>query len=482
MKHTNYILGLVLLLLATACSKSKLEPVPQQNILFQDAFSTAQRTEQTVLGLYSSSGLKNGQFYGSRYIVYQDIRAEEFLNVTNNGVTGLVTWNFTTTPTTNEVQNFWDAAYAGINRVNVVLANLDAAPVTAAVRANYRGEAKFIRAISYFALTQLYCRPFNAMAGANLGVPLRLTAQTNLDSGANALARSTVAQVYSRILIDLDSAELELPVTGTPTRATRNTAIALKIRIKLAMNDWAGVNTEVAKLYTNTTAPFTAGSGNANALESNVANVYLPNYTGGEVLLTMPFTTLDLPGTQNGLANYWMPGPVGAGEYSLNTAGIIGNAAFRAAGLDARRSFLFNTTGAVTRTWLRKFPNNPQVDFAPVIRWPEVLLAHAEALTMSTASVNTTAINLLNAVKRRSDPTFAYVPADFATATDLRNAILLERRIEFLGEGHRTYDITRTLSPFPAKGTISAVPTTSAAYIWPIPQNELITNRLCVQN
>ncbi|MEI9910571.1 MAG: hypothetical protein WDO71_13400 [Bacteroidota bacterium] len=73
----------------------------------------------------------------------------------------------------------------------------------------------------------------------------------------------------------------------------------------------------------------------------------------------MPFTTLDLPGTQNGLANYYMPGPVGALDYTLNTAaaGIVSNASWKAT--DARRAFV-GTSG--TSTVWRKFPSNPHTD------------------------------------------------------------------------------------------------------------------------
>jgi HAMP domain-containing protein len=62
------------------------------------------------------------------------------------------------------------------------------------------------------------------------------------------------------------------------------------------------------------------------------------------------------------------------------------------------------------------------------------------------------------------------------------DAILLERRIEFLGEGIRNIDLMRLNATIPAKGTVSAIPPTAANYVWPIPSTELSTNNLMTRN
>ena len=58
--------------------------------------------------------------------------------------------------------------------------------------------------------------------------------------------------------------------------------------------------------------------------------------------------------------------------------------------------------------------------------------------------------------------------------------------MEFIGEGIRAMDITRKLKPFPAKGntvaSASAVQINDPAYVWPIPQTEMSSNSLIVQN
>lgn len=461
------------------CSKEKLEPIPQTALSDAVAFSDSARCVQQVQGVYSS--LKAGQMLAGRYQVYQDVRGEEFINRTNNAVTAWLTWQFNLTASANEVQNFWSAAYACINRANVVMAGIEGSPISATLKRNLIAEAKVVRATAYFMLLQLYARPFTDGNGARPGVILRLTPETS--AGENNRARATVGEVYTQIIKDLNEAEAELPLTYTNTehrvtRAHRNTAIALKTRVYLNMGQYANVVTEGNKLVPNA-APWQAASGVANALNASIATVF-SNYTNSEMIFSMPFTALDPPGVQNGLGHYYNPAPNGGAEFSLNLdpGGIFSNADWRSS--DARRNFLVVASG---HTWLRKWPNPANAaDWSPVIRYAEVMLNLAEALARNAAgtSVDARALAILNAVRKRSDATIA----DFAPANKdaLVALILTERRIELLGEGFRTSDITRLGGTFPAKGVVGAVAPSANQYIWPISLAELLVNKSCEQN
>jgi hypothetical protein len=149
-------------------------------------------------------------------------------------------------------------------------------------------------------------------------------------------------------------------------------------------------------------------------------------------------------------------------------------------------------------------------DFAPHIRYAEVLLTLAEAEARQSATVSTRALDLLNAVRNRalvSPATEAYTVASFADKISLIRAILLERRIEFLAEGKRWSDIHRnavdpnfTTGGIPAKyangsqtaaiyscggainATQAAIPYSSFLFIWPIPSTETIQNPAVAQN
>ena len=89
---------------------------------------------------------------------------------------------------------------------------------------------------------------------------------------------------------------------------------------------------------------------------------------------------------------------------------------------------------------------------------------------------------LLNAVHGRSDAATVFNATSFATDADLVNAIMLERRIELIGEGFRTQDLVRLLQPYPGKSNVATVNPSQSEYIWPIPQGELNVNKLAVQN
>ncbi len=468
----------------TACNESELlNPTPLTSLADIEAFANPDRVLAQVNGLYSS--VKSGQFLGGRYHVYIDVRGEEFLNVTNNGVTALSAWNHTENSLSNEPTNLWNAAYLAINRINLFLAGLDANPtvVEAALANQYRGEARLLRGLTYLQMVQLFAQPFTKDAGASPGLPLRIKAEVG--TGNNDLARSTVAEIYKQILDDLAFAEQNLPATYASAtlntaRAHKNTAIALKTRAYLNMGQWANVVTEANKIV-SATGPFRAASGVAHQLQANVLTPFT-NYITTESIFSLPMSSNDLPGVQNGLGSYYLA-VIGIGDYSLNPTGILGNAAF--ATTDARRGLIRNDFASdQARNRLTKFPTGPQhTDWVPVIRYAEVLLNLAEAKARLTpAAADEQGLALLNAVRGRSNPAGVYTAATLADGKALTDAILLERRIELLGEGFRSNDLLRTGQPLPPKGTIQAVPASASVYIWPIPQSELNVNKAAVQN
>jgi hypothetical protein len=467
----------------SSCKKELLNPTPPTVVSDATAFDLPYRIENQVLSLYGA--LKNGQMYGGRVLVYGDIRGEEFLSEDPNLVTGADVWSLQPTNTATAVLNLWAQGYSIINQANLFIDGMEAkgnTVVGAAKGNNYIAEARLIRALTYYNLLQYYARPYADGNGSRLGLPLRLTGIKG--PGASDLARSTVGEVYNQVLADLNFAEANLPSNYSTallntTRAHKNTAIALKTRVYLSMQNYAKVIEEADKLVP-ASAPFVAKSGVAHALQADITNVFKTPYTTTESILSMPFTTTtgDIPGTQNGLQSYYWASTTGLGSiYSLNPNGIIGNASFKST--DKRRSFIFTATTGTNagKSYLIKFPNSAPVDFVPVIRWAEVLLNLSEALARTNAGVNARALALVNAVRQRSDATTTITAA---TQQELINAILLERRIEFLGEGLRNNDLMRLLQTIPAKGTAPAKGPNEEGYIWPASATEKSLNKLWV--
>ena len=474
----NLYLTLIAAILIVSCSDTEaLNPVNQTRISDANAFATPQRIEQLVLGIYG--GVKVGNFYGGRFFNYQDVRGPEFINERNNGVTNLFTWSFGVQSATNEVQNLWGAAYTAINRSNIVISGLETATISEALKTRYIAEARFLRALSYYSLVTLYAKPYTQDNGASLGLPLRLLPETS--SGNSNLVRSSVADIYNQVIDDLNFAELNLPLTNglainNTSRAHRNTAIALKTRVYLSMGKYPEVVTEGNKIV-SATAPFTATSGVPNALASSIGTVFA-RATTAENVFSFAYSSNDTPGTQNSLVFYYNSTSNGGSEYSLAPTGIVSNTGWKTT--DARRSFNVVTGG---KTWVHKW-TSPQADpdFVPVIRYSEVLLNLSEALVRSSNSLDARAIQLLNAVRGRSDATTVFTSASFTTVQALLDQIAIERRIELLGEGFSSPDIMRLKQNFPAKGLAPSVITTDTQYLWPIPLNELLYNKLAVQN
>ena len=475
-----------------SCDKELLNPIPETLFSDQVVFDNPARIELQVNGLYRF--IKTGAFLGGRYQVYGDIRANDFLNRTSNSVTGMQVWNHTLTETsTNDVVNMWNNAYAAINQINVFLQGMEDnvakfVPPTFAAdfatrEAQYKGEARFLRALSYYCLLQYYARPFTDGNGSKPGLPLRTQAEKSSEN--NDLARSTVAEIYAFILEDLNFAEANLPLTNANaadnvTRAHRNAAIALKSKVYLSMGKYSEVVTESTKLVSQTTAPFAATTGVAHKLDASVKTTFAFPQETLENIFAFGFSTQNAPGTQNPVAFYYNPNSKGGGgEYGLNKAGIIADTVAFGPN-DARRSFIL--VDATDTYWFKFQSGTPFLDKAPVIRYAEVLLNLAEAKTRVSNSVNADAIALLNAVRGRSDASVIYTDASFATPQALIDAILLERRIEFLGEGLRNSDLMRLLAPIPAKAAIASVEPSSLNYIWPIPNSELQVNKLMTRN
>ena len=464
-----------------------LNPVPVTSLGELQAFDNKDRIVGQVNGMYAK--LKDGAFMAGRYQVYNDVRADNFLPKSTNLVTNYATWNHTVVSSTNEVQNLWGAVYAAVNAINIFLEGLDAkwtsgaldGIITEAEYNQYKSEALALRAISYFSMLQLYAQPYNKNAGASPGLPLRLKAyKTGVE---NDLARSTVAEVYAQILKDLNDAEgLSIDKYSTDllntTRIHKNSIVAFKTRVYLHMNDFAKVKTEAAKIV-SPTAPFVASSGVPFALSATFVDIWT-KYTTKESILSMPFTSTNLAGTQNSLAHYHHPSS--AESYYLNTA--AGSAFSKMNDADARKLIL--ATGEVnkkTEYFCGKYTNfTVQADYAPVIRYAEVLLNYAEAIVKSENAVTQQAVDLLNAVRTRSYAAGGYTLADFADVAAFQQALMDERSIEFLGEGIRNMDILRTLSTIPGKGGVSAVEPSSPTYIWPIPTTELNINKLMTGN
>ncbi len=555
LKNIVPILFLAVTFLLSGCKKS-LDLTPYNAFADVTAFQTPERCLLAINGVYDAA--QSGDYdplngtahsvrgypFGAASIEQGEMRGEDMVNIaTFYQITYQATYS---TVSPNNV-NMWINLYLLINKANLSIDGFKDAQakgiITQAWETQYEGECLFLRAMAHHELLIHFARPYLDGAGNNLGVPYRdysVSTPAGLTK-VRAQPRDLVSTCYTKILVDLDSAESKLgaavPVTviggalpaGVNTfRATKAAAIALKMRVKLHKGDWAGVIAEGNKLIPTVINPLSPSS--VVSPIGGWALTALPNgpfvsNTSTENMFSIKNDALDNTGVNAALAQMFGPNVPGRGLVAIappiynlpawrcddkrrDTAVLVGTSP------NPNQMILYGNNNANTKSFFTKKYTDyvNQSDYAPLIRYAEVLLMQAEAVARNAGAINQRAIDLLNTVRNRSLPTPAanqYVAANFVDNFALIKAILDERRIEFVAEGKRWGDIHRlALDPnfstggIPAKvvngfnnntgayGCGSVMPTlgqlgiaySDFRFLWPIPQDEITTNPIIKQN
>jgi hypothetical protein len=512
----------------SACNVTDLEP---QTALSQSAaFQSPSTIAVAVAGVYDggqsgfyAGGAVRGYNFGAAHLEQGDMRGEDMaLAATFYGVTYQSTYDATQP---NNVY-YWQNAYALINRANVVIAGLatvqPSSGLTQAQIDTYIAECRYLRAMAHHYLLVNFSRPYgdNPTAAAS-GVPYRTTPVTDASTVTQAIqqGRNTVAECYDRIIEDLNYAEEKLPETRAGglkiTRVTKGAAIALKTRVRLHQNNWAEVIKEANKLVP-TASPFNSLLGSYALASSPLGAFGAANKSNAESIFSMENNDVDNAGTNGAPAAMYTASSLG-GRGIIMISPILWNQPFFPAS-DLRKAVGTAVAADPASSsgkggyFSRKYPDaTTRTENAPVIRYAEVLLNLAEALSRSGSAVDTRAVALLSAVRNRSVTTTAnqYTAASFTSGTELTRAIINERRPEFLAEGLRWLDIHRLSSDatfrqaagIPAKAAISitnfaplytntstttfatepAITYSDYRFLWPIPLEEINNNPVLAQ-
>ncbi len=516
-KHKKVFILLFSAAMVFASCKKVLDVTPYASFSDQTAFSSPERCLLALNGVYDAAqsgfyvgNVIRGYPFGAANIEQSDMRGEDMLN---QALFYQFTYEATYTVTSPNNGFMWQTLYTLINTANLSIEGFKDAGakniITAAVVAQYEAECRFLRALAHHELVINFSKPYADGNGNKLGIMYR-------DFGINSDAtsqlareqkRETVAQNYAKIIADLDFAEQNLPAAGAlkTYRAGKAAAIALKMRVKQHMGDWAGVITEGNKLVP-ATAPYVSAVGGWK-LTATPEGPFINN-TSDESVFSIKNDANDNPGTNAALARM-LGSPALTARGLVRVSPIAYNLpAWRCD--DLRRTTLLTQDGRSYYTTKYKDYVNWS-DAAPQIRYAEVLLMLAEAEARNGSGVSTRALDLLNAVRNRAvtDPAGQYTAAGFADKKALLQAILDERRIEFLAEGKRWGDIHRLavdsdFSPggIPAKVTfanalfttyncttppvlikgIQAIPYNDFRFLWPIPLEEVQQNPNIDQN
>ena len=467
----KYILHTFSILATTFCFSCKklIEQTPFTSIDPKDAFSTPDKIEKSSLGMYDA--LQDAEFLGGRALVYADIRGNDVKIAPFFG--NVSTFNMIS----NDLiaLNCWAGAYKTIYAANLFRKNLalyGTGKVNDALNKQYIAESKFIRALCYFYLVNLYAQPYNFTNDAShLGVPLVLEASSDPFSPANKVARNTVKEVYDQMIKDLTEAFPDLPKTYSDVyfdraRATKGAAQGLLARVYLYKRDWNNAITmcdsiKTLGIYQLSSNPYDNWAG---AIYTSIANK--------ERIFSVAMNNADNPNTNNAIGQHY-----GARRDIAISTTYLDLPNFSAT--DARKSaqFIRVVNG---NSYTGKYFDNVNDSWVPILRYAEILLIKAEALTQRDTTIAAPdAIGILNQVRARSNAT----DLNPITYLELLKNIWNERRIELAFEGQGSFDFLRTKRDIPARPPDHPLQISGSDFvIFPIPIREIQQNSNLKQN
>ncbi|HEY0667085.1 MAG TPA: RagB/SusD family nutrient uptake outer membrane protein [Sphingobacteriaceae bacterium] len=449
-----------LLLFSSSCKKLVEVDLPVNELTRAVVFSGDITANAAQLAIYSkmSAGFS---FYSLS--VYPGLSADELLDYegsqtrvqlyTNNLIAGNAA-----------VDEIWSQAYEYIYASNAVLEGIENNNnISAEVKKQLKGEAKFSRAFNYFYLVNLFG-----------DVPLLLS--TNYTANASA-SRSSTELVYQQIIEDLKSAQADLNMDyvaadGTSVvldrlRPTKPAATALLSRVYLFTKDYENAESMASSVIND--------SRFALDTSTSLDNVFLKN--NSEAIWQVTPGSL-LGNTLEGLM-FILAGPPSqvALDSSLCNSFESG---------DRRRANWIGAYSDGATTWY--FPNKYKIQYDPsnprenvdVLRLAEQYLIRAEARVFVNNLAG--AREDLNAIRNRA----GLSDITSSERDELLTFLLEERRAELFTEwGHRWLDLKRT-------GKIDEVMNIAAAQkgsswqsyqqLYPIPQSNRARNPNLSQN
>lgn len=439
MKRIYKLLTLSLLLIATtSCGDEWLNTVPSDSVPADEAVTTLKAAEVALTGVYD--GLQGNSdrvsYYGARMFYYGDVRGDD-MQARTQGKRSSNSYEMRYVE--DDAPNMWNVPYNVLRRANSLLQAIELGQIEDATESevtSIKAEALVIRALVHFDLCRIYGNPYTMDNGASLGVPI-VTEPLPIDA---LPSRSTVAEVYTQVLKDLDDALATNGLKDEKNYGYVNTWFAkgLQARVNLYMgnNDAAldhaedVIDNSPYELWTN---------------EEYVNGWYSSDEGRKEMLFEIVNESNDDWTDREGIA------------YLMSEDGydaLIATKSFidllESDSDDVRNGILIPATSVAgimkeygdEPIFVNKFPADPssgemRLNSLPIMRLSEIYLIAAEAAAKIPNA--TKAADHLNEIVLRANP--SATPVSAANVTVER--VLLERKKELIGEGHRFFDAMR---------------------------------------
>lgn len=430
----NIAIALGVLFGASSCD-GFLDKLPSDSVVAESAMATLADAKVVANGLYTD--LKWYTMYGS-YIPYMGDMRGDNLYPTNASGTGRTIYTLEYDSVQSTYFGMWQNYYTTIMRANTLIKNIETIPVSNSadqkLKNDILGQAYAIRALCHWDIARLYGYPYMKDNGASLGAVILTDVVAPSES---KLPRNTVAETYAQVEADLAEALELLSTEKNDGHFNYWAARMLQAKVALYKGDWQTAFTAASDVVEN--SPY-------RMVPNEEYLAYWGKQCDDESVLEFLVTNNGDIDSDGGFYtmyhNMWFDDK-GAG------ADIIPSKAwkdlFAETPNDVRAQMLAYDdpeTGVVKtgETWLKKFIGNKDLGYTfrrnnpRIFRITDAYLMAAEAgIEIGKQSV---ADEYLNAVVKRADPTAEDVVATL-------DRIQLERQKEFIGEGHRFFDVIR---------------------------------------
>jgi starch-binding outer membrane protein, SusD/RagB family len=532
-----FLIGIPVILILSACSKSFLNREPTNAYSASSLFTDSSDVIAAINGCYN--GWENP--FTDSGPSWADELNVQYMDCISDNAYSQFPWegfqahgNGYSTATDGNEESLWN--YVTIQKCNWFLQNVVNAPVDTTLKLRTEGEARFIRAYEYFVMSQLYG-----------DVPLVTAPITTAQ--ANSETRTPKADVTKFILSELGDIAPNLPLSYSGSdvgRITRGAALALKARVELYEQDYADcitdcqqiMNSGVYQLFPSYSGLFRIQNEDnsevildiqymENSQPNGGLGVMLPSSDGGWSSIDPTQSLVDSYEMLNGksitdpTSGYDPSHPFANRDPRLAATIIYPGELYPTANntpvyydpIDPSSSDYYSgNNNSRTGYEVKKFTSNLS-DFDNIwntglnmilIRYAEVLLNYAEAENESVGP-DVSVYSAIDQVRERAG--MPDIPLGLSQDS-MRQVIRLERRVEFAMEGLRWYDIQRwKIGPQVMAGTVYGTrlgtvdPTTGATtftgnnvvvenrvfdpnknYLWPIPQSEIDINKNLQQN
>lgn len=472
MKKNLFAFGLCLLTAWTimgGCTDSFLDKSDRTSINSTSFYNNEADALASVNAVYALT--QSLDMWARRWHFMQDFSSDEVATTPNTQGPPLELLLHTFGPQGNEhINGPWLALYRTIAKANITLAEVPAIDMDADLKARILGEARFLRALSYFYVVSQWN-----------GGPLR----TDENQEQLHVPRASAQEIWAFIEADLNAAQAALPWVydaAEAGRATKGAALSLLGKAYLYQEKWSDAETTFENVINN--GPYELVGEGAATVEEAIAAMR-SNHDFGVKNNAESVFEIQFKSGEGGL--FWGTDGTTRRESTIrpHEYGANGKSFFNArpsqallsafAGYDPNggntgigerdprfEAFFFTendtlNTGpysdilAVAGYAFKKYQHSTEVSFGngdhdvnhDVIRFADVILMNAEAKIRQSKVAD--GVALINRIRRRADPTGNILPniESGVSQEAAIQALIRERQVELCVEQVRRADLVR---------------------------------------